>query len=145
MKMLQDQLLAMTRRQFFGSSGIRLGGVAMGVSAASSLLAADSGTTNRMHPALPGLPNFPPKATNVIYLHMNGGPAQMDLWDYKPNLSEYYDKDLPESVRKGQRITTMTSGQTRLPVAPSLFKFHQHGQMWHVGQRTVATHGQVRG
>ena len=121
-------MLAMTRRQFFGSSGIRLGGVAMGVSAASSLLAADSGTTNRMHPALPGLPNFPPKATNVIYLHMNGGPAQMDLWDYKPNLSEYYDKDLPESVRKGQRITTMTSGQTRLPVAPSLFKFHQHGQ-----------------
>jgi len=50
------------------------------------------------------------------------------LWDYKPNLSEFYDKDLPESVRKGQRITTMTSGQTRLPVAPSLFKFHQHGQ-----------------
>ena len=128
MKILQDQLLAMTRRQFFGSSGIRLGGVAMGVSAASSLLAADSGTANRMHPALPGLPNFPPKATNVIYLHMNGGPAQMDLWDYKPNLSEFYDKDLPESVRKGQRITTMTSGQTRLPVAPSLFKFHQHGQ-----------------
>ena len=53
-----------------------------------------------------------------IYLHMNGGPAQMDLWDYKPKLAEYFDKDLPESIRHGQRITTMTSVQKRLPVSP---------------------------
>jgi hypothetical protein len=76
----------------------------------------------------PGLPHFPPKAKAVIYLHMNGGPAQMDLWDYKPQLAEFFDKDLPDSVRMGQRITTMTSGQARLPVAPSIFKFAQHGQ-----------------
>jgi uncharacterized protein (DUF1501 family) len=81
-----------------------------------------------VQPALPGLPHFAPKAKALIYLHMNGGPAQIDLWDYKPQLNEFFDKDLPESVRNGQRITTMTSGQKRLPVAPSKFKFQQHGQ-----------------
>jgi hypothetical protein len=56
----------------------------------------------------------------------------MDLWDYKPQLAQFFDKELPDSVRMGQRITTMTSGQARLPVAPSIFKFQQHGQcgMW---------------
>jgi hypothetical protein len=74
------------------------------------------------------MPHFAPKAKSIIYLHMNGGPSQLDLFDYKPELKAQFDKDLPESVRKGQRITTMTSGQTRLPVAPSMFKFAQHGQ-----------------
>jgi len=69
-----------------------------------------------------------PKAKALIYLHMNGGPSQIDLWDYKPTLNDLFDKDLPDSVRMGQRITTMTSGQARLPVAPSKFKFSQHGQ-----------------
>ena len=123
-----DQQLALNRRQFFGATGIRLGGVALGMSAASSLRAQEQADPTRMHPPLPGFPNFAPKAQNVIYLHMNGGPAQVDLWDYKPKLAEYFDKDLPDSVRQGQRITTMTSGQTRLPVAPSMFKFSQHGQ-----------------
>jgi hypothetical protein len=59
---------------------------------------------------------------------MNGGPSQMDLWDYKPRLEKYFDQELPDSVRNGQRITTMTSGQTRFPVAPSKFKFSQAGQ-----------------
>ena len=79
-----------------------------------------------------GLPHFPPKVKNVIYLHMVGGPSQMDLFDYKPQMAEWYDKDLPESVRNGQRLTTMTSGQSRFPIAPSKFKFAQHGQcgMW---------------
>ena len=123
-----DQQLALTRRQFFGSTGIRLGGVALGMNAAKLLSAQDAADPARMHPPLPGFPNFTPKAMNVIYLHMNGGPAQVDLWDHKPKLAEYYDKDLPDSIRLGQRITTMTSGQTRLPVAPSMFKFSQHGQ-----------------
>jgi hypothetical protein len=63
---------------------------------------------------------------------MVGGPSQMDLYDYKPKMVEYYDKDLPESVRNGQRLTTMTSGQARFPIAPSKFKFAQHGKsgMW---------------
>lgn len=130
-----QQQLALTRRQFFGSSGIRLGSLAMaslaGNAAASELAAAPAAAT-QMHPPLPGLPNFPPRAKSVIYLHMNGGPAQMDMFDYKPQLAEHFDKDLPDSVRQGQRITTMTSGQARFPVAPSIFKFAQHGEcgMW---------------
>ena len=63
---------------------------------------------------------------------MNGGPSQMDLFDYKPKMGAMYDKDLPESIRNGQRLTTMTSGQSRFPIAPSKYKFAQHGQsgMW---------------
>jgi hypothetical protein len=59
---------------------------------------------------------------------MADGPSQLDMWDYKPKLAEFFDKDLPDSIRMGQRITTMTSGQSRLPVAPSKFAFAQHGQ-----------------
>ncbi|MFN9969469.1 MAG: DUF1501 domain-containing protein, partial [Phycisphaerae bacterium] len=68
----------------------------------------------------------------VIYLHMVGGPSQIDLYDYKPQMNEWYDKDLPESIRNGQRLTTMTSGQARFPIAPSKFQFEQAGQcgMW---------------
>jgi hypothetical protein len=123
----EEHALNLTRRQFFGSSGVRLGGLALPMMAGRSAIANEP-APERMHPPLPGLPHFPPKAKAVIYLHMNGGPAQMDLWDYKPQLGEYFDKDLPDSVRMGQRITTMTSGQKRHPVAPSMFKFAQHGQ-----------------
>ena len=73
-------------------------------------------------------PNFPAKAKQVIYLHMVGGPSQMDLFDYKPKMVEMYDKDLPASIRNGQRLTTMTSGQARFPVAPSKYKFAQYGK-----------------
>jgi hypothetical protein len=63
---------------------------------------------------------------------MVGGPSQMDLYDYKPKMQQYFDKDLPDSIRKGQRLTTMTSGRARLPIAPSKYKFAQHGKsgMW---------------
>ena len=63
---------------------------------------------------------------------MNGGPSQMDLFDYKPKMGAMFDKDLPDSIRMGQRLTTMTSGQARFPIAPSKYKFAQHGQsgMW---------------
>jgi uncharacterized protein (DUF1501 family) len=128
MNPLMQQQRNLTRRQFFGDSGVRLGGAAMSMLLGRASGAFAAGEPLRMQPALPGFPNFPPKARSVIYLHMNGGPAQLDLWDYKPGLAEFFDKDLPESVRKGQRITTMTSGQKRLPVAPSMFKFAQHGQ-----------------
>ncbi len=83
-------------------------------------------------PDLKQLTHFAPKAKRVIYLHMVGGPSQLDLYDHKPKMAEWYDKDLPDSIRKGQRLTTMTSGQKRFPVAPSKYKFAQHGQsgMW---------------
>ncbi len=116
-----------TRRQFFGSTGLRLGGMALAGMLANAATRSASAAP-QMLPPLPGLPHFAPQAKAIIYLHMNGGPSQIDLWDNKPVLKEHFDKDLPDSIRKGQRITTMTSGQSRLPVAPSKFKFAQQGQ-----------------
>ncbi|MFN7292432.1 MAG: DUF1501 domain-containing protein [Pirellula sp.] len=121
----------LARRQFFSGAGLRLGGVALSSLLGQSLFASQSQASEsdaRVHPPLPGLPHFAPKAKSIIYLHMNGGPSQIDMWDYKPDLAAQFDKDLPDSIRQGQRITTMTSGQARLPVAPSKFKFSQHGQ-----------------
>ena len=74
------------------------------------------------------MPHFRPKAKRVIFLHQSGGPSQMDLFDYKPSLSKRHGTELPDSIRMGQRITGMTSGQGTLPVAPSMFKFSQHGK-----------------
>ncbi len=74
------------------------------------------------------LPHFPARAKRVVYLCQSGGPSQIDLFDHKPGLSGRFDEDLPKSVIKGQRLTTMTSGQQRFPVAPPAFKFQQHGQ-----------------
>ncbi len=120
--------LILSRRQFFGRSGVRLGSVALASMASSNVCALANSSNQRVHPSLPSLPHFPPKAKAIIYLHMNGGPSQIDTWDYKPKLAEHFDKDLPDSIRKGQRITTMTSGQARLPVAPSKYRFDRHGQ-----------------
>ncbi|MCC7334481.1 MAG: DUF1501 domain-containing protein [Pirellulaceae bacterium] len=124
--------LTLSRRQFFGGSGLRLGALAMASLTGAAMRGARPawGAANNqvVHPALPGLPHFAPQAKSVIYLHTNGGPSQIDTWDYKPGLEDQFDKDLPDSIRSGQRITTMTSGQSRLPIAPSKFKFSQHGQ-----------------
>src|SRR3954452_19960374 len=125
---LLEQQAVLTRRQFFGRSGLRMGGVALAMMAGNRAFGIEQPAGMRMHPGLPELPHFAPKAKSIIYLHMNGGPAHLDTWDYKPQLKEYFDKDLPDSIRNGQRITTMTSGQTRFPVAPSMFKFEQHGK-----------------
>ncbi|MFO0845072.1 MAG: DUF1501 domain-containing protein [Gemmataceae bacterium] len=113
----------MTRRHFFGA-----GALGLGTAALASLLPGRAAAASERFGGLPSLPHFAPKAKRAIYLFMNGGPAQMDLWDYKPKMPDWFDKDLPESIRKGQRLTTMTSGQSRFPVAPSKYRFHQHGQ-----------------
>ena len=109
----------LTRRHFFGRGATGIGGAAL-----ASLMAGLA----EGHEGLPGLPHFAPKAKRVILLHQSGGPSQIDTFDYKPHLSKYRGIDLPSSVRMGQRITGMTSGQSSLPVAPSMFKFAQHGQ-----------------
>ncbi len=120
-----------TRRQFFAH-----GAHALGWAALAALLgprpARQPGRRIRRAADKPTLAHFPGKAKHVIYLHMVGGPPQMDLFDYKPVMEEWYDKDLPDSIRMGQRLTTMTSGQARFPIAPSKYKFAQHGQcgMW---------------
>jgi hypothetical protein len=72
--------------------------------------------------------DLPVKARRAIWLFMGGGPSHLDLFDYKPGLAAMFNQDLPESVRGTQRLTTMTSGQDRFPIAPSLFKFSQQGQ-----------------
>ena len=119
-----------SRRQFLGR-GVN----AVGYAALASLLgeqkARADGDPTGLGAALPRT-HFPAKAKQVIYLHMVGGPPQMDLYDYKPQMRAYFDRDLPDSIRMGQRLTTMTSGQARFPIAPSKFRFARHGQsgMW---------------
>jgi hypothetical protein len=135
MNPIQEYLQTLNRRQFFGDGAIRMGGVSLAMLAAERAATGtdlppqeSAGASGMVHPPLPGFPHFAPRAKAVIYLHMNGGPSQLDTWDYKPNLKDHFDKDLPDSIRKGQRITTMTSGQARLPVAPSMFSFARYGQ-----------------
>lgn len=120
-----------TRRQFFGRGASFMGAAALGMLAPQLLRGESKKALGGAQPKFIA-PHFAPKAKQVIYLHMVGGPAQMDLYDYKPVMQDYYDKDLPESIRKGQRLTTMTSGQARFPIAPSKYKFQQHGKagMW---------------
>jgi hypothetical protein len=98
-----------TRRQF----------MTLGAAALSSLLNGEE---------TPALPHFAPKAKRVIYLFQFGGPSQIDLFDPKPALAKMQAAELPASIRMGQRLTTMTAGQSSFPVASSLFRFAQHGQ-----------------
>jgi hypothetical protein len=74
------------------------------------------------------LPHFAPKAKRVIYLFQSGAPSQMDLFDYKPRLTDMRGVDLPDSVRRGQRLTGMTATQERFPIAPSMYRFARHGR-----------------
>jgi len=118
-----EHQLLQTRRQFFGNTGVRLGGAAL----ASMLIPELAHAGSSVNPGMPGLPHFVGKAKAVIYLHMNGGPSQLDTWDHKPGLVDQFGKDLPKEFL-GDRITTMTSGQAKFSVAPSKFKFSQHGE-----------------
>jgi hypothetical protein len=102
---------------------LKIGGVAL-----AQLLGQQARAAGNVHPARPGFPHFAPRAKHLIYLHMNGAPSQIDLFDHKPVLHDHFGKELPDSVRQGQRITTMTSGQAKLPVAPSKFAFKQCGK-----------------
>ena len=121
---IEERLEAITRRHFFGRSAMGLGTAAL-----ASLLPGRSADAEPVaYGGLPGLPHFAPKAKRAIYLFMAGAPCQMDLFDYKPQMDELFDKDLPDTIRMGQRLTTMTSGQKRFPIAPSKFKFQQYGE-----------------
>jgi hypothetical protein len=123
---------AIARRALLGGAGLGVGAVALGMlearRAAAATLDPAAVTAGRVHPPLPGLPHHAPKAKAIIYIHTNGGPSQIDLWDHKPGLREYFDQEIPASVRGDQRLSTMTSGQKRFPVAPSKFRFEQVGR-----------------
>ena len=129
MQPLLNFLQHQSRRSFLKNTGLAAGRIALGSLLFPEIL---RGSTQaqpmRSHPGLPSLPHFAPKARRLIYLFMNGAPSQIDLWDHKPKLDDMFNADLPESIRNGQRLTTMTSGQKRFPVAPSIYKFSPHGQ-----------------
>ena len=106
-----------TRRQFFAKGKNVLGFAALSTLMQRAGMAGADASDSAA--AMRAVNHFAPKAKRVIYLHMVGGPSQMDLYDYKPGMKAFYDKDLPESIRNGQRLTGMTSGQSRFPIAPS--------------------------
>jgi hypothetical protein len=124
MKAFNDFNQNLTRRHFFAKGSHLLGGAALASLMMPSVAQARGLDVHQ--------PHFEAKAKRVIYLHMVGGPSQMDLFDYKPVMKDWFDKELPESIRMGQRLTTMTSGQKRFPIAPSKYKFEQTGKcgMW---------------
>ncbi|MBL9091621.1 MAG: DUF1501 domain-containing protein [Planctomycetaceae bacterium] len=115
----------LNRRHFFGSAASGVGTAAL-----ASLLAADEKLTFAAtgEAAAKAAVAGKPKAKRVIYLFQSGAPSQLDLFDYKPTLRRFAGQDLPASVRMGQRLTGMTSGQSKFPIAPSIFKFAQHGK-----------------
>ena len=123
-KMIEQQI-KQTRRQFITSGKHLLGGAALAALMGQSGFAKGSAAPKELGAVQR---HFTPKAKRVIYLHMVGGPSQMDLFDYKPTMKDWFDKDLPESIRNGQRLTTMTSGQARFPIAPSKYKFSAAGE-----------------
>src|SRR5262245_28537655 len=127
MSPLAESLALWTRRHFFGRSG-----AAAGVAALASLLGGDV-VAETKKPAeviggLAGVPHFAPKAKRVIYLFQSGGPSQLELFDDKPLVREKQGSELPDSIRMGQRLTGMTSGQKSFPVIGSKFKFVKHGK-----------------
>ena len=123
-----DDLLAITRRHFLSRAALGLGGLGLsqilGTAATASLLPTKGARTG----GLPGVPHRAPKVKRVIYLFQSGGPAQQDLFDYKPLLNEKTGEPLPDSVRRGQRLTGMSGNQSVLPLAGSAFAFERRGK-----------------
>ena len=115
--------LTSTRRHF-----LRLGSSGIGAAALATLLNKDLPAKRNTSPStLEDIPNLSPSAKRIIYLFQSGAPSQMDLFDYKPGLQSLHGTELPDSIRKNQRLTGMTANQSSFPVTPSLFKFSQHG------------------
>lgn len=125
MEELSKHFLNNNRRQFLKKMGLGIGGLA-----AASMLDPFSGMATNFSANQTGLnlPHFAPKAKRVIYLFQSGGPSQLELFDHKPLLNKLRGQDLPDSVRQGQRLTGMTSGQDSFPLVGSQFKFNQYGQ-----------------
>jgi hypothetical protein len=124
-KEFANNLLNVNRRHFLGKAAAGIGGIALG-----SLLMPDLfGGKKDLTEGLPlGVPHFAPKAKRVIYMFQNGAPSQLESFDYKPMLKKMAGQDLPESIRQGQRLTGMTSGQTKFPLMGSFYDFKQYGQ-----------------
>lgn len=117
--------LNINRRKFLSRLSIGVGCAALGSLLIPGLF---EGTQEEDAGFISGIPHFAPKAKRVIYLFQNGAPSQLETFDYKPMLNTMMGQDLPESIRRGQRLTGMTSGQTSFPLVGSFYKFEQHGQ-----------------
>ncbi len=112
---------ALSRRQFFRQNAMGLGSAALTALLPNKTHAANHNTSTN--------PHFPAKAKRVIYISLVGAPSQFETFDYKPELKKEFNKDLKDFlIASGQRLTGMTSNQTRFPVAPAIIDFKQHGQ-----------------
>lgn len=119
-----EHSLGHNRRKFLSKVSLGVGSLALG-----SLLIPDLFTKKPDEDAImAALPHFAPKAKRIIYLFQNGAPSQLETFDYKPLLNQQIGKELPESIRMGQRLTGMTSGQNSFPLVGSYFGFQQYGQ-----------------
>ncbi|MBM62976.1 MAG: sulfatase [Acidobacteria bacterium] len=118
----------LTRRRFLELSRTGIGAAALGTLWQQDVLGQGTKSPVDSVGGLAGLPHFAPKAKRVIYLFQAGAPSQHELWEYKPKVVELRGTELPESVRAGQRLTTMTASQASFPVIPSIFPFAQHGE-----------------
>ena len=151
MNPIDEYRLDSTRRQFIGKAG-RVG---LGSAALMSLLspklfsAPDSAASLAAHngpgysPGFPGPTHFPAKAKRVIYLCQSGAPSQMDTLDYKPSLEKLDGTELPDSIRMGQRLTGMTSGQKSFAIAKSFVPFRQYGQSGQWISDLLPHHGKI--
>ena len=124
----REAIMALTRRSLFSRGAAGLGAAAFAAIDSSKQSPLANATSLATDETTSRLPHHEAKAQRAIYLFMSGAPSQMDLWDHKPQMADWFDKDLPESIRNGQRLTTMTSGQARFPIAPSIYQFSPHGQ-----------------
>ncbi len=125
---LHKHLLNENRRHFLKKVGLGIGGIALGSLLDPFSLQSKTNPADLLHTGALPLPHFAPKAKRIIYLFQSGGPSQLDLFDYKPLLNKMRGQDLPDSIRRGQRLTGMTSGQDRFPLTGSVFNFKQYGE-----------------
>lgn len=124
----QQHYLQENRRQFFGRASTGIGVAALASLLGGSVAGGKDNKTSKRIGGLDGVPHFAPKAKRVIYMLQSGAPSQVDLYDYKPTLEKLHLTELPDSIRKGQRLTGMTAGQKNFPVVASPYKFKQHGE-----------------
>ncbi|MEZ4811128.1 MAG: DUF1501 domain-containing protein [Allomuricauda sp.] len=132
-KIITDNAINLNRRAFLGRSALGIGGLALGSLLGCNFyrkegeLMVKSNNPTGIQGILSS-PHFPAKVKRVIYLFQSGGPSQLELFDYKPLLNKRRGEDLPESIRNGQRLTGMTSGQDSFPLVGSNFGFKQYGK-----------------
>ncbi|MFM7073612.1 MAG: DUF1501 domain-containing protein, partial [Planctomycetota bacterium] len=125
MNMCQDtDPVATARRVFLRAAGLSLGAIALDALIVDGRrrAAGASGKAGAVRP------HFPPRARRVVFLCQSGAPSQVDLFDAKPHLRRWHGQELPESIRGGQRLTTMTADQARKPIVASPWEFSRYGE-----------------